>query len=93
MIFSHKNLINLPVETKSGHKLGRICDYEIEIDTQKIMRYHVKSDRLISHLLAKELIVHSEQVINITPEKMIVEDNAGKVKDIVHDTVAPPVSM
>ena len=89
MIISHKNLLNLPVETKSGQILGAISHFDIEVDEQRINRYYVKSRSLISGLLNKELIISAEQVISIGQDKMVVEDSVGKETKIAEENIAP----
>jgi len=89
MILSHKNLLNLPVETKSGQNLGTISHFDLEADEQRIFRYYVKSSRIISGLLNKELIISAGQVVSINEKKMIVEDSIGKEIKITQSDVAP----
>ncbi|MFA5129147.1 MAG: hypothetical protein WC445_04305 [Patescibacteria group bacterium] len=81
MTISHKNLIGLPVQTKSGLLLGKIGSFEIESDTQTVLRYIVKSRNLISKLLSEkvsEIIISRNQVIFLDEEKMIVDDASVK---------------
>jgi sporulation protein YlmC with PRC-barrel domain len=81
MIINHKNLIGLPVETKNGLLLGKIKSFEIDSDTQTVLRYVVKSRSLISKLLSeevREIIVGRNQVISLDEEKMIVHDTLVK---------------
>jgi sporulation protein YlmC with PRC-barrel domain len=76
----HKSLINLPVFSQSGDSLGKITGFEIDPDSQSILRYYVKPHKLIKALLSKQLIIHRSQVISIDEKKMIVEDAVGKEK-------------
>lgn len=69
------NLIGLPVYTRSGQYLGKISDFEVEPTSQIIVKYYVKSKDIIKELLQKELLISKEQVISLTIQKMIVEDN------------------
>lgn len=89
MILSHKNLIGLPVETKSGQALGLISNFDLEVDEQRIIRYYVKSSRMITGLLKKQLIVSASQVISITSEKMVVDDNLSKETKTAEENIAP----
>lgn len=75
-----KAIINLPVETKSGQKLGRVVDFEIDPLTGKITDYYVKSVNVIEGLFQKELIINQSQVISIDKKKMMVEDGAVELK-------------
>ena len=76
----YTNLINLPVFTQSNQLLGKISDFEIDPDSQSILRYYIKSHKLIKALLSKQLVVHRSQVISIDKEKMVVEDAVGHEK-------------
>lgn len=78
MQLTDKELLGLPVETKSGQPLGNLSGFEIDIDSQQIKKYFVKPKNIIKNLLAPELIIDYRQVISIFKEKMIVEDNIEK---------------
>ncbi|NQU77489.1 PRC-barrel domain-containing protein [Candidatus Falkowbacteria bacterium] len=76
MAILNENLIGLPVYTESGQHLGHISDFQIDDDTGKISKYHIKSSNPITNIIKqKELIIDPSQVIEITEEKMIVGDN------------------
>jgi sporulation protein YlmC with PRC-barrel domain len=92
MILSHKNIIGLPVETKSGETLGTISHFDLEVDEQKIIRYYIKSSRMITGLLKKQLIVSASQVVSLTSEKMIVDDNLSKEIKMAEESIAPAAS-
>ncbi len=84
MILSNKNLIGLPVFSKSGLLLGKIKSFEVESETQTIARYSVKTRNLIGNILSEndsELVVGRNQVISISEEKMIVDDVLAKVRE------------
>ncbi len=77
MQISSDDLVNLPVYTQSGQRLGRVTSFEIDIDSYTISRYYVKTG-LIQGLWHQQLIIHQSQVISISAEKMVVEDNVKK---------------
>ncbi|MFH1225796.1 MAG: PRC-barrel domain-containing protein [bacterium] len=72
---TNKEIINLPVETKNGQSVGRVAEFEIDILTGKVANYHVKSSNVIKGLFKDELIINQSQVIGLTKEKMVVDDN------------------
>ncbi len=81
MTISHKNLIGLPVETKSGLLLGKVRGFEIESESQNILRYIVKSRNLIGKLLTEEvseIIINRNQVVSLDEKKMLVDDASVK---------------
>jgi len=75
MLIESKKLIGLPVYTKSGESLGEVDEMEINIDEQLVVNYQVGSKNPIKNLFNKKLLVHRSQVISITAEKVIVDDN------------------
>ncbi len=77
MQISSSDLINLPVYTQSGKHLGRVASFDIDIDTNGITAYYVKTG-LIKGLWYQQLAISPKQVVSISKEKMIVEDNIGK---------------
>jgi len=85
------DLIGLPVFTQSNQHLGKIFDFELDKQTQKITRYYIKSEQLIKEILAKKLVIAAEQVVSIDKEKMIVVDNVRKEKAQAYQAQAVPV--
>lgn len=79
MILVLKGLKNLPVYTKSGSFLGKIKEAEMDSETQQIIKYFVRSGNPLKNVLAKELLISSSQVISLSQEKMVVDDNIGRV--------------
>ncbi|MEK7158481.1 MAG: PRC-barrel domain-containing protein [Patescibacteria group bacterium] len=86
-----KRLFQLPVQTQSGQDLGRVVDAEIHAETHQIMKYDVASPSLLRGLLPSQpLMIDYRQVIQITEEKMVVEDSvqpAEGAKDAVLENI------
>lgn len=83
MILSNKNFIGLSVVTKSGFVLGKIINFDVEVETQLILRYFVKNRSLTSKLLSEEveeIIISRNQVLSLDEFKMVVDD--GVVKNV-----------
>lgn len=76
MRISYKQLKKLPVETKSGMYLGRVCDVVFEIDGQLVAQYEVSP----SLLSGKKYLISRDQVMNISAEKIVVSDGAASVE-------------
>ena len=100
MQISAKKLLHLPVFTNSGDELGKISDYSINIDTQEVEKYYVRSSHIIEEIFTKELIISKKQIVSIADEKMIVEDLVGEEKEkmferneLKKNKAAPPVSL
>ncbi len=69
-----RHLLGLPVETKSGQHLGKVQNFEVDPETQSILRYTVRGDKLLQELFGQELIIQASQVISVTKERMTVDD-------------------
>lgn len=82
MVLLLSKIKNFPVFTKSNLRLGNVVDVEIEVESQTILRYVVQRGQILGRL-QEPLLVHRNQVVEITSEKIIVEDSLGKeeVKD------------
>jgi len=89
MKISSSDLINLPVYTQSEQHLGRVDSLDIDINAHTITHYHVRTG-LIKGLWHQQLIIAQSQVVSISKEKMVVEDNVGKKPAI--DLVVSPVA-
>ncbi|MDZ7798845.1 MAG: PRC-barrel domain-containing protein [Patescibacteria group bacterium] len=88
MIIKHNDLIGLPVETKKGQKVGSVSGFELEANSHEIIRYQIKKPGLLPGIMNKHLLVHKNQVLQITPEKMIVEEALVKEKERAESTAA-----
>jgi len=80
MNLRNSQLINLPVFTESGQKLGRVVDFELDSQRQIIVKYYVSGQNIIKELIGQDLLISSDQVISIDQEKMVVEDSAVEEK-------------
>ncbi|MFA5854638.1 MAG: hypothetical protein WC866_06225 [Patescibacteria group bacterium] len=81
-VLEEKKILKLPVETKSGTKLGRVLGFDVDVDNQSILRWRVRPNGLTSRMLSHPLIVSREQVLSIDEEKMIVDDNVEKEMEL-----------
>ena len=79
---NNERLFKLPVYTKSGVHLGKVVGFDLETGSQTIMHYHVRAKGLSARLLREPLLVAREQVISITEEKMVVDDNVEKAIEL-----------
>lgn len=86
-----KQVLQLPVQTQSGQDLGRVVDAVVHAETHRIVKYEVAPSSLLRGLLPSQpLIIDARQVIQMTEEKMIVEDGvqpAEGVKDVVLENI------
>jgi len=75
MKINNQQLINLPVVTEAGHQLGVVESFNVDIESQSVLEYVIKPSNLIAELINNELIVSRGQVVEITQDKIIVNDN------------------
>lgn len=81
-ILDDKTLLRLPVETKSGARLGRVAGFEFDAAAQAILRYRVRPRGLAAGMLGRPLLVAREQVLSIDAEKMVVDDAVEKAMEL-----------
>ncbi|HOY56052.1 MAG TPA: PRC-barrel domain-containing protein [bacterium] len=74
MKISSQKIINLPVETVGGHQLGWVESFVVDIDSQSILEYIVKSSNLVQKIVTNKLVISRGQVVDINEEKLIVDD-------------------
>ena len=78
-VIQGKKIIGLAVQTESGESLGKVYDFEFDVDSQSVVKYYIKAS-LIRDLFDNKLIVHRDQVVLIDNDKMVVDDEIIKKK-------------
>ena len=86
-LFTDKELRGIPVFTKSGDKLGKIAGIVVDAARHEVREYAVSKSRLLSALLPDDLLIRPAQVIELTAERMIVDD--ASVSERVAKAVLP----
>jgi sporulation protein YlmC with PRC-barrel domain len=76
MILNSKAILGIPVETRSGHTLGRLGSLDVDSETGRVKTFHVKSGNLVAGLLGDELMIAWDQVVEWTSERLVVVDSA-----------------
>lgn len=71
------NPIGKSVVTESGSKIGKVSDFAVEIESMYILKLYV-GQSLIKSFTGGSLIVDRNQIIEITPKKIIVDDILAK---------------
>ncbi|MFC1702864.1 PRC-barrel domain-containing protein [Patescibacteria group bacterium] len=74
MRYRDKELRNVPVETRSGTILGKLSGYVMDSESHEVVQFIVKKAHPLAKILPSELLVHSDQVISIGPDKIVVDD-------------------
>ena len=81
MVISGKELIGLPARTQSGFALGKVRDFEINMDTLEILSFSIIRSSLLNRILKEnegEIIVHKNQVVSFSKSEMVVFDGVIK---------------
>lgn len=78
MKINNQQLINLPVVTEAGHQLGVVESFNVDIESQSILEYTIKPSSLIAELINGEFIISRGQIVTITQNKIIVDNNISK---------------
>lgn len=87
LTLTDKELRGIPVYTKSGDKLGKIAGIIVDAEHHEVREYAVSKSRLLSALLPDDLLIHRSQVLELTAERMTVDDAA--VSERVAEAVLP----
>lgn len=66
----------LPVKTQSGEWLGKLQSLDIDVASGAIVALHVRSHELVSRLRGAEFLIAWSEVIEVTPEWILVMDAA-----------------
>ncbi|MDO8669016.1 MAG: PRC-barrel domain-containing protein [Candidatus Buchananbacteria bacterium] len=88
MILTNDQLIGLKVITKNGQVIGKIKDFEFEAESSKIIKYIISSSDLVKKITSQNLIIGFDQVVEITAEAMIVEDNTVEITETIKQTIS-----
>ncbi|MFH1207687.1 MAG: PRC-barrel domain-containing protein [Patescibacteria group bacterium] len=91
MSLTAKQLIGLPVYTQSGEHLGKVSDFVVDQESQSIRQYSVRSRDLIGELLQRDLLISRDQVLQVTEEKMTVEDSVLAEAELKKQPANKPV--
>ena len=82
MIQDIKKLIGLPVKAEDGEHLGKLKDFQVEINSLRVVNL------VVSHSLIgkNDLLINPSQVVKITEKEIIVKSGlvpiGGKVMDM-----------
>lgn len=69
----HFELIGKPVVSVSKHRLGKVNDFAVEVETMYIQKLYV-SPSLIKNITGGSLSVDRGQIVEITNRKIVIND-------------------
>jgi len=92
MIIDSKHLLGLGVETKSGQHLGKVRGFHIDTVTHAILQYEVRRSGILKEFLATDLLVYQQQVLSITKEKMVVDDQVVSEEERAQEGTRVPAT-
>ncbi len=89
MLLTAQNLMRLNVYTQRGIRIGRLCGFEFEAESQTILRYIASGGWFFG---GKKYIIHRSQVVSIESDRMIVQDLVLKegVEEVVVKAAPQP---
>lgn len=78
-------LIGKHVETDAGRKVGKVAEYAVENKTLFVKKLYVNQGVLKSLLsfTRPQLIIDRAQIVDVTPQKIVVRDVTQKIKPTV----------
>lgn len=79
-------LVGKPVVTSSGSKVGKISDYATDLDSLIIIKLYIVQP-IYRHIGNGNIIIERNQITEITPRKIVVDDIFGKVRAQVSASV------
>ncbi len=84
--------VGASVMTQSGTKLGKVDDFAIDTLSYKIQKLYLKQS-LLKNLLLNNLVVDRAQIIDVTPQTIIVKDAiiTKPIKKATQVLAPPPV--
>lgn len=74
------HLVGKPVETDDGRKLGKVSSFAFDSLSWNILRLNV-GQSLVRNVSASELIIHRQQIVKVTDDKVVVDSAKVKVGD------------
>lgn len=63
-----------PVWTRLGERVGRVYDVEFEVETGRLAALHIRQGHWVPLSASKTMIIAWSQIVEITPEKVVVKD-------------------
>ena len=69
-----KKFIGLKVETKSGQKLGKVKDFELDEISLDLKKIYVRPNSYVKGFVVGDLIIDKSSIVSVSEEKIVVED-------------------
>ena len=67
------NLIGMPIETVSKHRVGKVSDYATEVSSMYIQKIYA-SQSILKSFTGGSLSIDRTQIVEITPRRIIIND-------------------
>ena len=72
-------LLDKPVETDDGRRIGKVSSFAFDSIGWRVMRLNV-GQSVVKNMGASELIIHRQQIVKVTDNKIIVDSAKVKAK-------------
>ncbi len=75
MVLNIKQLIGLPVFTRSEERVGKVASFDVDLLTGRLVVLYVTPLGLVARLRVEELLVSWEAIVEITEERVVIADS------------------
>ena len=92
MKLNSKSMHGLPVFTEQGISVGKLASFDINAETGKLAGLRVSHRGILSGLLADELIVPWNAIVEMNNERIVIQDTAipSEARAIAKEPAADP---
>ena len=79
MRVSDDQLRDLPVETSTGRRIGKLVGFVIDTETGFVVQYRVRPKGILAACVpsARELLIAHDQVVSLDARRMVVHEDAA----------------
>lgn len=84
-------LIDKPVVTLRGKRMGKVIDYIVDDVSFMVQKIHIKQS-VLKNWAADQLVVHRSQIVEVTDKKIVIKDNLEAVKEEDREVVQAEVA-
>ncbi len=76
MTVNTKDMVGVPVETRSGQPVGKVASFDLEQTTGHLVTLQVKPLGLVAGLTHEHVIVPWNAIVEMGPQKVVIADGA-----------------
>jgi sporulation protein YlmC with PRC-barrel domain len=80
MLVNTKDMIGVPVHTKSGEHVGKVANFDLDVLTGHLQTMHVKTKGIMAGVMSEDIMVPWDAIIEMSAEKVVVRDGVVPIK-------------